>query len=120
MRFSARRSAPLRRPRPLHPARPLRSLSPPLPDITTPFGLASTAEEGIHDADLAGRRAVVTGTASGIGAETARAPAATGAEVTLAVRDTDAGSRVAADITAPTGDTAVRVHTSASPTAAST
>jgi NAD(P)-dependent dehydrogenase (short-subunit alcohol dehydrogenase family) len=40
----------------------------------------------------------VTGGASGIGVETARALAGAGAEVTLAVRDTAAGDRVAADI----------------------
>ncbi|MFF3560886.1 SDR family NAD(P)-dependent oxidoreductase [Streptomyces sp. NPDC002574] len=77
--------------------------------ITTPFGFASTAEDVIHGVDLTGRRAVVTGAASGIGVETARALAATGAEVTLAVRTADAGIRVAADITASTGNTAVRV-----------
>jgi NAD(P)-dependent dehydrogenase (short-subunit alcohol dehydrogenase family) len=40
----------------------------------------------------------VTGAASGIGVETARALADAGAQVTLAVRDTEAGERVAADI----------------------
>ncbi|MFJ5218640.1 SDR family NAD(P)-dependent oxidoreductase [Streptomyces sp. NPDC088354] len=54
--------------------------------------------------DLTGRRAVVTGGSSGIGVETARALAAAGAEVTLAVRDTDAGARSAAAITAATGN----------------
>ena len=42
----------------------------------------------------------MTGASSGIGVETARALAAAGAEVTLAVRDIDAGHRIAADITA--------------------
>ena len=41
---------------------------------------------------------IVTGAASGIGVETARALAGTGAEVTLAVRDLDAGARTADDI----------------------
>ncbi|MGR6913938.1 SDR family NAD(P)-dependent oxidoreductase [[Actinomadura] parvosata] len=41
--------------------------------------------------DLTGERAVVTGAASGIGAETARALAAAGAHVTLAVRARPAG-----------------------------
>lgn len=66
--------------------------------ITTPFGAKSTAAEVIDGIDLTGRRAVVTGGASGIGVETARALAGAGAEVTIAVRDTDAGDRVAADI----------------------
>ncbi|MDT5177009.1 MAG: hypothetical protein QOJ95_1207 [Mycobacterium sp.] len=66
--------------------------------ITTPFGFDSTAAEVIAGVDLAGKRAVVTGASSGIGVETARALANAGAEVTLAVRDTAAGERVAADI----------------------
>lgn len=66
--------------------------------ITTPFGFSSTAAEVIAGVDLAGRRAIVTGASSGIGIETARALAEAGAEVTLAVRDTGTGARVAADI----------------------
>jgi NAD(P)-dependent dehydrogenase (short-subunit alcohol dehydrogenase family) len=77
--------------------------------ITTPFGAQSTAAEVIAGIDLTGRRAIVTGGASGIGIETARALASVGAEVTLAVRDADAGHRTAADITATTGNTAVHV-----------
>jgi NAD(P)-dependent dehydrogenase (short-subunit alcohol dehydrogenase family) len=77
--------------------------------ITTPFGLESTADDVLKGVDLRGRRAVVTGGASGIGAETARALAAAGAEVTLAVRRVEAGEQVAADITARTGNPAVRV-----------
>ncbi|MEV8439566.1 SDR family NAD(P)-dependent oxidoreductase [Actinosynnema sp. NPDC051121] len=63
--------------------------------ITTPFGAESTAAQVVAGIDLTGRRAVVTGGASGIGVETARALASAGAEVTLAVRDTAAGQRVA-------------------------
>ncbi|MFC0543252.1 SDR family NAD(P)-dependent oxidoreductase [Kutzneria chonburiensis] len=66
--------------------------------ITTPFGFASTADEVAAGIDLTGRRAVVTGGASGIGIETARTLAHAGAEVTLAVRDVGAGKRVAAGI----------------------
>ena len=61
--------------------------------ITTPFGATSPAAEVIAGVDLTGRRAVVTGGASGIGLATARAPASVGAEVTLAVRDVAVGSR---------------------------
>ncbi|GAB2869849.1 SDR family NAD(P)-dependent oxidoreductase [Actinoallomurus bryophytorum] len=71
--------------------------------ITTPFGARSTAAEVVAGVDLTGRRAVVTGGSSGIGVETARALAAANAEVTLAVRDLEAGRKVAADITATTG-----------------
>jgi len=77
--------------------------------IETPFGFESTAAEVGAGVDLSGKRAVVTGAASGIGVETARALAATGAEVTLAVRKTEVGEKVAAEITATTGNEAVRV-----------
>lgn len=77
--------------------------------ITTPFGATSTAAEVAAGIDLAGRSAIVTGAASGIGIETARALAATGASVTLAVRDVDAGNAVAKDIAATTGNSAVSV-----------
>jgi NAD(P)-dependent dehydrogenase (short-subunit alcohol dehydrogenase family) len=59
--------------------------------------------------DLSGKRAIVTGGASGIGVETARSLARCGAEVTLAVRNTDAAVPVAADIAAITGNPNVRV-----------
>src|ERR1700720_194400 len=78
--------------------------------IQTRFGFASTAAEVIDGIDLSGRRAIVTGGSSGIGIETARALAGAGAEVTLAVRDTDAGDRTATDITATTGNTAIHVE----------
>ncbi|WP_326836512.1 SDR family NAD(P)-dependent oxidoreductase [Amycolatopsis rhabdoformis] len=77
--------------------------------VTTPFGATSTAAEVVAGVDLTGRRAVVTGAASGIGEETARALAAAGAEVTLAVRDPAAGERAAAEIVASTGNRAVHV-----------
>lgn len=70
--------------------------------IKTPFRFASTAAEVASGIDLTGRRVVVTGASSGIGMETARALAGTGAEVTLAVRDLAAGERAAKDITATT------------------
>ena len=77
--------------------------------ITTPFNAESTATEVIAGIDLADRRAIVTGGASGIGIETARALAGAGAEVTLAVRNLEAGERTAADITASTGNKQVLV-----------
>jgi NAD(P)-dependent dehydrogenase (short-subunit alcohol dehydrogenase family) len=66
--------------------------------ITTPFGFDSTAAEVIAGVDLSGKRAIVTGASSGIGVETARALADAGADVTLAVRDTASGGRVAQEI----------------------
>ena len=77
--------------------------------ITTPFGFDSTAAEVSAGIDLRGKRAIVTGGSSGIGVETARALAGAGADVTLAVRDTRAGDRTAADITSTTGNPAIRV-----------
>ncbi len=77
--------------------------------ITTPFGFASTAAEVIDGVDLRGKSAIVTGASSGIGVETARALASAGAAVTLAVRDTAAGERVAAEIREDTGNAAVTV-----------
>lgn len=63
--------------------------------ITTRFTPTSTAGEVLAGIDLGGVRAIVTGGSSGLGAETARALAAAGAEVTLAVRNIDAGQDVA-------------------------
>ena len=77
--------------------------------ITTPFGFESTAAEVVAGIDLSGRRAIVTGASSGIGVETARALAGAGADVTLAVRNTDAGDRTASDIATTTGNPAVHV-----------
>ncbi|MFI1356384.1 SDR family NAD(P)-dependent oxidoreductase [Streptomyces sp. NPDC020898] len=77
--------------------------------ISTSFTARSTAAEVITGIDLTGRRAVITGGASGIGVETARALAGAGAEVTLAVRDTTAGHRTAEGIRATTGAENVRV-----------
>jgi NAD(P)-dependent dehydrogenase (short-subunit alcohol dehydrogenase family) len=79
------------------------------PLITTRFDGSSTAEEVIAGVDLHGLRAVVTGASSGIGAETARVLAAAGADVTLAVRDTTVGARVADRIAASAGEPLVAV-----------
>ncbi|MFE4969374.1 SDR family NAD(P)-dependent oxidoreductase [Streptomyces sp. NPDC056660] len=75
----------------------------------SPFDRHSTAAQVIAGVDLSGRRAVVTGAGSGIGVETARALAAAGAEVTLAVRRPEAGEQVAAALRGATGNAAVRV-----------
>ena len=77
--------------------------------ITTPFKWETTAAEVVAGSDLSGNRVMVTGGASGIGLETARALAAAGAHVTLAVRNAEAGQRVAAEIVASTGNTHVFV-----------
>jgi NAD(P)-dependent dehydrogenase (short-subunit alcohol dehydrogenase family) len=77
--------------------------------ISTPFGFHTTAAEVLDGVDLSGKRAVVTGAASGIGIETARALTGAGAAVTLAVRDTAKGGEVAADIVKTTGNEQVDV-----------
>ena len=76
--------------------------------FTTPFGAQSTAAEVIVGVDLSGKRAIVTGAASGLGVETARTLAEAGAEVTLAVRNTRAGDEVASGIIAGGGNAYVR------------
>jgi NAD(P)-dependent dehydrogenase (short-subunit alcohol dehydrogenase family) len=75
----------------------------------SPFDAESTALEVVHGIDLTGRSAIVTGAASGIGVETARALAHAGARVTLAVRDPDAGLRTAEDIRSSVPGAAVEV-----------
>jgi NAD(P)-dependent dehydrogenase (short-subunit alcohol dehydrogenase family) len=77
--------------------------------IQTPFGFESTAAEVAAGVDLTGRRVVVTGVASGIGLETVRTLAGTGAELTMAVRDVSAGDRAAGEVAASTGAPAPRV-----------
>jgi len=68
--------------------------------ITTPFGFHSTASEVIAGVELSGKRAIVTGGASGIGIETSRALVSAGAEVTLAVRRPEAAMAFAAELNA--------------------
>jgi NAD(P)-dependent dehydrogenase (short-subunit alcohol dehydrogenase family) len=77
--------------------------------VETPFSADATAEEVVDGLHLGGRRAIVTGGASGIGQETARALAAAGAAVTLAVRNQEAGQRAAEQITSSTGNQHVAV-----------
>ena len=76
--------------------------------ITTPYGATTTADEILEGVDLAGRRAIVTGGASGLGYETARALASAGADVTIATRNFDAASRAAAEIKTTTANPNVR------------
>jgi len=77
--------------------------------IKTPFGFRSTVDDVIDGIDLSGKYSIVTGGSSGIGIETARALARAGANVTLAVRKTDAGEEIAANIRISTGNPNVRV-----------
>jgi len=77
--------------------------------ITTPFGFHSTSAEVIAGVRLEGKRAIVTGGASGIGVETARALAYAGAHVTLAVRLPGVAEAVAAELRESTSNRAIDV-----------
>lgn len=59
------------------------------------FGFSSTTDEVLAGVDLSGRRILVTGASTGLGQETARALAARGASITMAVRDTTRGDAAA-------------------------
>lgn len=77
--------------------------------LKTNFGFHSTTDEVINGIDLSGKRAIVTGGASGIGIETVRALAKAGAEVTIAARNVEAGNKVAKEIIAATGNSKIHV-----------
>jgi NAD(P)-dependent dehydrogenase (short-subunit alcohol dehydrogenase family) len=68
------------------------------PPVTTPFDAKATADEVSKGIDLAGKRVVITGGASGIGLETTRTLARLGADVTVAVRDTTAAEQALAGL----------------------
>lgn len=72
--------------------------------IISPFGAHSTALEVAQGIDLGSKVALVTGAASGIGVETARALAQAGAETVLAVRDVEKGEAVARSLIESTGN----------------
>jgi NAD(P)-dependent dehydrogenase (short-subunit alcohol dehydrogenase family) len=72
--------------------------------ITTGFGFSSTTSDVTVGIDFTGKRVIVTGGASGIGIETARAFANIGAEVTLAVRNVEAATPVAQELRESTGN----------------
>ncbi len=77
--------------------------------IRSPFNAQSTALEVVEGHDLSGKVALVTGAASGIGIETARALAQAGAETILAVRDTAKGEAVAQELRDSTGNSQIAV-----------
>jgi len=63
-----------------------------------PFDKESTSNDVVRGADLTGKTALITGASGGLGAETARALASVGANVTLAARDIEKAESVAASI----------------------
>lgn len=78
--------------------------------ITSRFDRDSTALDVVEGLDLSGRIAIVTGGASGIGVETARALASAGAAVVIAARQPAAAAEVAARINEELGAERVRVE----------
>ncbi|MFN8624504.1 MAG: SDR family NAD(P)-dependent oxidoreductase [Candidatus Binatia bacterium] len=74
------------------------------------FGADSTTAEVLDGIDLRGKVVLVTGASGGLGAETARALAATGAAVVLTARDVPKGEAVAQAIRASTGNGRVEVE----------
>ncbi|MBI5941761.1 MAG: SDR family NAD(P)-dependent oxidoreductase [Caulobacterales bacterium] len=70
-----------------------------MPDrITSPFGAFTPAREIVAGHDLTGKTVIVTGAATGIGIETARALAEAGAEVVIAARKPDLAAEACAEI----------------------
>ena len=67
-------------------------------DDRTNFGATTTTDEVLDGIDLSGKRVVITGGASGLGLETARAMAAKGANIVIPVRDLAKGEEAAATI----------------------
>jgi NAD(P)-dependent dehydrogenase (short-subunit alcohol dehydrogenase family) len=78
--------------------------------VASPFTREDTADTVSEGIDLTGKRAIVTGAASGIGVETARTLALRGADVTIAARRLAAAEAVAAQIRLDTGNRGVRAR----------
>ena len=66
--------------------------------ITSAFGAFTPARDVAAGHDLSGKTAIITGAATGIGVETARALAEQGADVVLAVRNHTAGDAAITEI----------------------
>jgi NAD(P)-dependent dehydrogenase (short-subunit alcohol dehydrogenase family) len=76
----------------------------------TAFGADTTTDQVLEGLDLSERIVLVTGGSSGLGAESARALAAHGAEVILTARDAAKGEGVAEAIRTSTGNPRVTVE----------
>lgn len=77
--------------------------------MATEFNHQSTADDVLSGMDLSGKRVLVTGGASGIGAETVRAMAAKGAQVIIAARNLTAAGEVKESFVAATGNESIDV-----------
>ncbi len=74
------------------------------------FNHETTADQVLEGLDLTGKRALVTGGASGLGAETVRALALKGAEVIIAARDMDKAEEVKAGVIGATGNDKIHIE----------
>ncbi len=75
--------------------------------LQSPFGHRSEAGEVVKGINLAGKTALVTGGASGLGVETVRALAQAGARVIMPVRNRQSGEVVAAELRRDTKNNAI-------------
>jgi NAD(P)-dependent dehydrogenase (short-subunit alcohol dehydrogenase family) len=71
------------------------------------FGAKSTTEDVLADADLKGKRILVTGVSAGLGVETARALVAHGAGVVGAARDLEKAKRATTEVSKAAKETGV-------------
>jgi NAD(P)-dependent dehydrogenase (short-subunit alcohol dehydrogenase family) len=71
------------------------------------FGAKSTTEDVLADADLKGKRILVTGVSAGLGVETARALVAHGADVVGAARDLEKAKRATMEVSKAAKETGV-------------
>lgn len=69
------------------------------------FGATTTTDDVLKGIDLTGKNVLITGGSSGLGAETARAMAAAGADVTITARTEAKGQPIVDQIRASTGKT---------------
>ncbi|GAB5487941.1 MAG: SDR family NAD(P)-dependent oxidoreductase [Parasphingorhabdus sp.] len=73
------------------------------------FGAETTTDQVLDGIDLGGKQVVITGGASGIGKETARAMAAKGANIIIPARNLEKGEAAAMEIKAASGNENVDV-----------
>jgi NAD(P)-dependent dehydrogenase (short-subunit alcohol dehydrogenase family) len=73
------------------------------------FGHDSTADDVLDGIDLSGKLVLITGGASGLGTETARAMASKGAHIVIAARDMAKGEEAAETVRKATGNDQVDV-----------
>ncbi len=74
------------------------------------FNVATTTDEVLEGIDLTGTCALVTGGASGLGAETVRALASKGAEVVIAARNHEKAEEVRARVQEETGNDKIHIE----------